>query len=181
VRCVIPELSSTFWTAWEWRSLCIIWCLPRLSSIHDFGSVILLFSDTLISGMWSKNIGVMLLKSWTKDTRGRHQITRDDRYNTILSLQYTKFLVVSTIDGRLLGLLDPYYQHAISTFNTCSPQPAHWSLNNTGGGYNLEGAGLPHHTPRPSQPMVLYLPPKGPTWSQVNNTTSKRAKGESKP
>jgi hypothetical protein len=42
------------------------------------------------------------------------------------------------------------HQHAIGTFNTCSRGPTHWSLTDTGGDYNLGGAGLPHTTPRPS-------------------------------
>jgi hypothetical protein len=33
----------------------------------------------------------------------------------------------------------------------------------TGRGYNLGGAGLSNHTPRPLQPMVLRFSPKGPT------------------
>jgi hypothetical protein len=41
--------------------------------------------------------------------------------------------------------------------------PTHQSLTDTGGGYNLGGAGFPHHTPRPSQPAVstfhLRVPP----------------------
>jgi hypothetical protein len=77
----------------------------------------------------------------------------------------------ASVDGRLLGLLGPYHQHAIGTFNRCSWGPIHRSLTNTGGGYNLGGAGLPYHTSRPSQPIVLYFPPKGPTWSQVNKPT----------
>jgi hypothetical protein len=52
-----------------------------VSFVHNFGSVTLLFSDTLISCVWSKNSGVMLLKLWTEDIQGRHQITRDDRYS----------------------------------------------------------------------------------------------------
>jgi hypothetical protein len=36
-------------------------------------------------------------------------------------------------------------------------------------GYNLGGVDLQHHTPRPSQPMVLRFPPKGPGWSLVDN------------
>jgi hypothetical protein len=40
------------------------------------------------------------------------------------------------------------------TFNTCSRGPAHQSLSDTGGGYNLKGVGLPHTTPRPFQPTV---------------------------
>jgi hypothetical protein len=60
----------------------------------------------------------------------------------------------SSIDNRLLGLPGPYHRYAIGTFNTCSWKPTHRSLINTGGGYNLGGAGLPHTTPRLSQPDV---------------------------
>jgi hypothetical protein len=66
-----------------------------------------------------------------------------------------------------ISLLGPYHRHVISTFNTCSRGPTHQSLTDTGRGYNLGGAGLPHHTPRPSQPTVLHFPPKGPARSQV--------------
>jgi hypothetical protein len=71
------------------------------------------------------------------------------------------------VDGRLLGLLCPYHQHVIGTFNTCLRGSTHRSLTDTGGGYNLRGVGLPHHTPQPFQPMVLHFPPKGPARSQV--------------
>jgi hypothetical protein len=81
MRCMVPKLSSVFWTAWEWRSLHFIWCLSYESFIHDFGSVTLLFFDTPISGVWSENSGVMLPKSWTEDTQGRHQLTCDGRYS----------------------------------------------------------------------------------------------------
>jgi hypothetical protein len=67
-----------------------------------------------------------------------------------------------------MGSLGPYHQHVISTFNTYSWGPTHRSLTDTGGGYNLGSASLPHHTPQPSQWMVLRFPPKGPTRSQVN-------------
>jgi hypothetical protein len=50
----------------------------------------------------------------------------------------------ASINGRLLGLLGPYHQYVIGTFNTCSWGPTEWSLIDTGGGYNLEGTGLPH-------------------------------------
>jgi hypothetical protein len=54
----------------------------------------------------------------------------------------------ASVDNRLLGLPVPYHRHAIGTFNTCSRGPTHRSLNDTGGGYNLRGAILPHtHTP----------------------------------
>jgi hypothetical protein len=48
------------------------------------------------------------------------------------------------VDNRLLGLPGPYHQHAIVAFNTCSRGPTERSIIDTGGGYNLEGAGLPH-------------------------------------
>jgi hypothetical protein len=41
------------------------------------------------------------------------------------------------------------------------------ALTDTSGGYNLESAGFPHLTPRPSQPIVLHFPSKGPARSQV--------------
>jgi hypothetical protein len=68
---------------------------------------------------------------------------------------------------QLYQLTRPRYQHTIGTFNTSSRRPTHWSLIDTDEGYNLEGAGFPHHTFRPSQPMVLHFPPKGLTQSQV--------------
>jgi hypothetical protein len=48
------------------------------------------------------------------------------------------------VDNRLLGLPGPYHRHAIGTFNTFSRGPTERSLIDTGGGYNLGGAGLPH-------------------------------------
>jgi hypothetical protein len=56
------------------------------------------------------------------------------------------------------SLLDPYHQHAIDTFNTCSRRPTHRSLTDISGGYNLGGADLPHTTPRPSQQVVSTFP-----------------------
>jgi hypothetical protein len=54
-----------------------------VSFVRDFGSVTLLLSVTSISGVWSKNNRVMLPKSQTKDTQGRHQITCDHRYSYV--------------------------------------------------------------------------------------------------
>jgi hypothetical protein len=70
-----------------------------------------------------------------------------------------------------VSLLGIYLRHVISTFNTCSRGPTHRFLTDTGGGYNLKGADLPHHTPHSSQPMVLRFPPKRPVRSQVNPST----------
>jgi hypothetical protein len=69
-----------------------------------------------------------------------------------------------------ISLLGPYHQHVINTFNTCSSGSTHRSLTNIGGGYNLGGADLPHHTLRPSQPMILHFSPKGPARSQVKQS-----------
>jgi hypothetical protein len=68
-----------------------------------------------------------------------------------------------------IGLLDPYHQHVISTFNTCSRVSTPRSLTDTGRGYNLRGVSFPHHTPRPSQPTILHFPSKPLPRSQVNN------------
>jgi hypothetical protein len=67
------------------------------------------------------------------------------------------------VDNRLLGLLGPYHRHAIDTCNTCSRGPTHRSLTDTGGGYNLVGAGLPISLPnlpnRRSHTFHLVTPP----------------------
>jgi hypothetical protein len=70
-----------------------------------------------------------------------------------------------------IGLLGPYHQHVISTFIACSRGPTHRSLTNIGGGYNFRGVDMPHHTPWPSQHIVLRFSPKGPTRSQIINPT----------
>jgi hypothetical protein len=67
-------------------------------------------------------------------------------------------------DNRLLGLPGSYHRHAIGTFNTCSRGPTERSLTDTGGGYNLGGAGLPHtHSPTfpISCPHVPLMAPPG--------------------
>jgi hypothetical protein len=51
--------------------------------------------------------------------------------------------------------------------------PTHQSLTDIDGGYSLGGANLPHHTPRPSQPMIVRFPPKGPVRSQVIHSQHK--------
>jgi hypothetical protein len=53
----------------------------------------------------------------------------------------------ASVDDKLLGSLDPYHQHMIGTFNTCSRGPTHRSLTDPDGGYNLAGAGLPKPLP----------------------------------
>jgi hypothetical protein len=52
----------------------------------------------------------------------------------------------SQVVTQLHQLIGPIYQHVIHTFNACSWGPTHWSLTNTGGGYNLRGADFPHTT-----------------------------------
>jgi hypothetical protein len=52
-------------------------------------------------------------------------------------------LIQAYVDDKLLGLLGPYHQHAIGTFNTCLWGSTQLSLTDTGMGYNLAGAGLP--------------------------------------
>jgi hypothetical protein len=61
----------------------------------------------------------------------------------------------ASVDDKLLGLLCPYHQHTIGTFNTCSWGSTHRSLTDTGGGYNLGGADFSHTTSRPSKPAVF--------------------------
>jgi hypothetical protein len=64
----------------------------------------------------------------------------------------------ASVDNWLLGLPGPYHRHTIGTFNTCSRGPTEQSLIDTGGGYSLGGAGLPH-THSPTFPTsCLYFP-----------------------
>jgi hypothetical protein len=69
----------------------------------------------------------------------------------------------TSINNRLLSLPGPYRRHAIGTFNTCSWGLTERSLIDTGGGYNLGGAGLPRtHSPTfPTSclPFPLVAPP----------------------
>jgi hypothetical protein len=73
----------------------------------------------------------------------------------------------ASVKDKLLGLLDPYHQHAIGTFKTCSRGPTYRSLTNTGGGYNLGGTSFPHTTPRPSQPAVSTFHLRAPPGSSL--------------
>jgi hypothetical protein len=56
----------------------------------------------------------------------------------------------TSVDSRLLDLPGQYHWYAIGMFNTYSRESTHRSLTDTGGGYNLAGAGLP--TPLPDLP-----------------------------
>jgi hypothetical protein len=74
------------------------------------------------------------------------------------------------VDNRLLGLPDSYHWHAIGTFNTCSRGPTERSLIDTGRGYNLGGAGLPHtHSPTfpTSCPHFLLMATSGLHFNQI--------------
>jgi hypothetical protein len=84
----------------------------------------------------------------------------------------------TSINNRLLGLADPYHRHAIGTFNICSQWPTHLSLIDTGGGYNLGGAGFSHTTLRPSQPVVSTLCLRTPPGLQFNQVLPTKPKFE---
>jgi hypothetical protein len=60
----------------------------------------------------------------------------------------------ASVDNKLRGLLGPYHQHVIGTFNTYLQGPTHRSLTDTSRGYSLGGANFPHTTPRAFQPVV---------------------------
>jgi hypothetical protein len=89
----------------------------------------------------------------------------------------------SSVDNRLLCLPGPYHWHAIGTFNTYSQGPTHWSLTDSGGGYNLKGAVFSHTTLRPSQPAVFTFHQRARSVSslikfyQLNQSLSLRTYG----
>jgi hypothetical protein len=76
----------------------------------------------------------------------------------------------------LLGLLGPYHQHAISTFNTCSWGPTHQSLTDKSRGYNPGGAGFPQTTPQPSGPTVSTFHLRAPPGLYFNHKPSIKPK-----
>jgi hypothetical protein len=73
---------------------------------------------------------------------------------TIETVEKVKHLLTTSY----IGLLGLYYKHVISTFNTYSRVLTHRCLTDTDEGYNLGGAGFPHHTPCPFQLTVLRFP-----------------------
>jgi hypothetical protein len=75
------------------------------------------------------------------------------------------------VDGRLLGLPDPYHRHAIDTFNTYSLVPTPRSLIDTGGGYHIENLKIATalSPPFPSEGFINL--PNGPIRSQIIHRT----------
>jgi hypothetical protein len=137
--------------------------IPR--SVHVWPSTIRISRGPHISTFRESSTG--LDRSTTPDSTSQpgwvaHGTRLNFSPNTTIEAVH---LSQAFVGGRLLDLLGPYHHHAISTFNTCLQGPTHRYLTDTGGGYNHEGANLPHHTSRPSQLTALYFPPKGPAWS----------------
>jgi hypothetical protein len=94
---------------------------------------------------------------WPSDPWVRTQLLSHNNQRAVEKSQ-------APVDNRLLGLPGPYHRYAISTFNTCSRGPTERSLIDTGEGYNLRGAGLPHtHSPTfpTSCPYFLLVAPPG--------------------
>jgi hypothetical protein len=90
--------------------------------------------------------------------------------------QWSRGISQAPIGDPLLGLSGPYHRHAIGMFNTCSRGPTHQSLINIGGGYNLGGAGLPHTTPRPSQPAISTFHLRASPGLQFNQVPTTKPK-----
>jgi hypothetical protein len=72
-----------------------------------------------------------------------------------------------SVDSRLLGLLGPYHQYAIGTFNTCSRVSTPRSLTNTGGGYHIENVGIVIALSPPFPSKGFTDPSNGPAQSQI--------------
>jgi hypothetical protein len=90
---------------------------------------------------WEEGLPTQSTALWPTDPRVRTQLLSHNNQRAVGKSQ-------APVDNRLLGLPDPYHRHVIGTFNTYSRGPTERSLIDTGGGYNLGGAGLPHtHSP----------------------------------
>jgi hypothetical protein len=62
----------------------VIWCLPCVSSIRHFGSVIPLFFNHTPDISVSENNRITLPKSRMKDTQDKHQITCNNRHSQVV-------------------------------------------------------------------------------------------------
>jgi hypothetical protein len=67
-----------------------------------------------------------------------------------------------SISDRLLGLLSPYHQHAIGTFNTYLQVPTPRSLTDTGGVYHIENLRIVTTLSSPFPSEGSTDPPKWP-------------------
>jgi hypothetical protein len=90
--------------------------------------------------------------------------------------QWSSWESHTSINNMLLGLPDPYHKYTIGMFNTCSWGSIHRSLTDTGGGYNLGGAGLPRTTPGPSQSAVSHVHLRAPAGLQFNQVLATKPK-----
>jgi hypothetical protein len=83
----------------------------------------------------------------------------------------------TSISGWLLGLLDPYHQHMIGMFNTCSRVSTPRSLTDTGGVYHIENFRIATALSPPFPSEGSTDPPNWPrpisTFNQVLTTKSK--------
>jgi hypothetical protein len=82
----------------------------------------------------------------------------------------------ASVDNWLLGLPDTYHRHAIGTFNTYSRGPIERSLIDTGGGYNLGGADLPHTHSSIFPTSCPHFPLVAPSGLHFNQVLANRPK-----
>jgi hypothetical protein len=99
-----------------------------------------------------------------------------------ISLSLTTIEVVEKdthlVAASYIGLLDPYHQHVISTFNNWSWGSTHRSLTETDGATTLEVSNF-HHTPGSSQLTVLCFPlmaPPGLRLTILNKSLTNKSK-----
>jgi hypothetical protein len=71
------------------------------------------------------------------------------------------------VDGRLLGLPDPYHWYTIGRFNTCSRVQTPRSLTDTGGGYHIENLRIATSLSPPFPSEGSTDLPNGPTRPQI--------------
>jgi hypothetical protein len=116
-----------------------IWCMTMHIShcphITIFHTVVNIFEQ--IHCTWEEGLPTQSTARRSSDPRVCTQFLSHNSQRAVGESQ-------APVDNRLLGLPGPYHWDAIGTFNTCSRGPTEWSLIDTGGGYNLEGASLPH-------------------------------------
>jgi hypothetical protein len=110
-------------------------------------------------------VGPLLLRKRTPDII--HSVSADRSTGPYLASLPSQPMkqwgqIQASISDRLLGLLDPYHQHTIGTFNSCSRVPTPRSLIDIGGSYHIKNIKIATTLSLPFPSEGSTDPPKWP-------------------
>jgi hypothetical protein len=109
----------------------------KANLINGKGDNSIITENTVNSPTTAKGLPTQSTARRSSDPQVRTQLISHNRQRAVGKSQ-------ALVDNRLVGLPGLYHRHAIGMFNTCSRGLTERSLIDTGGDYNLGGAGLPH-------------------------------------